>query len=81
MTTPKELRAALEKSQQESLDLRGRLTAITAELELAKAQLMQSQGEQERLIRLLLEGLNSQKGKSAFSIDDVPALVSYLKKK
>ncbi len=80
MSTTKELRAALEKSQHEALELRRKLTALAAELELTKAQLMQSRGEQERLTRLLLKGLNSRKEKSAFSIDDVPALVAYLKK-
>lgn len=56
------------------------LTSLAAELDLAKAQLMQSRGEQERLTRLLLKDFNSGKQKSAFSIDDVPELVAFLKK-
>jgi multidrug resistance efflux pump len=81
MTTPKELRAALEKSQQESRALRATVSELTAKVELLEAQLQQSRGEQERLTRLLLKDQNPTKQKSAFSVEQVPALVAYLKKK
>ena len=78
---PRDTRDALEKSQQENRELRKKLSALSDALELAKAQLSQSRSEQERLTRLLLKDQNPTKQKSAFSIDDVPPLVAYLKKK
>ena len=81
MTTPKELRAALETSQQERKALRHQMKELTAKVELLGAQLEQARGEQERLTRLLLKDQNPTKQKSAFSVAEVPALVAYLKKK
>lgn len=78
---PRETRDALEKAQQEARELRKKVSSLNDELELTKAQLKQSQGEQERLTRLLLKDWKPAGQKSAFSIDDVPALVAYLKKK
>lgn len=76
----RELRDALEKSQRDAEALKKQLETITAENELLKAQLQQARGEQERLTRLLLAELKDPKQKSAFSVDDVAALVAYLKK-
>ena len=76
----RELREALENAQLESRTLRARVDELTAEVELLEAQLRQSHGEQERLARLVLQELNPAKQRSAFSVDDVAALVAYLKK-
>ncbi len=78
---PRETRDALEKAQQENRELRKKVSALTDELELTKVQLSQSRNEQERLTRLLLKDLKPAGQKSAFSLDDVPALVAFLKKK
>jgi len=78
---PRDTRDALEKAQQENRELRKKVSALSEELELTKAQLSQSRSEQERLTRLLLKDLKPAGQKSAFSIEDVPALVAYLKKK
>ncbi len=78
---PREARDALEKAQRENKELRKKVSALSEELALTKAQLSQSRNEQERLTRLLLKDLNPTKQKSAFSLEDVPALVAYLKKK
>ena len=76
----RELSDALEKAQREALLLKKQLETLTADNELLKAQLQQARGEQERLTRLLLAELKDPAQKSAFSVDDVAALVAYLKK-
>lgn len=76
----RELRDALEKAQRDGQTLKRQVDTVTAEVELLKAQLQQSRGEQERLTRLLLAELKDPAQKSAFSAEDVAALVAYLKK-
>jgi chromosome segregation ATPase len=80
MSRERELRDALEKSQREAQLLKKKLETLTQENELLKAQLQQARTEQERLTRLLLKDLKPEGQKSAFSVDDVPKLVAYLKK-
>lgn len=79
-STERELRDALEKTQREAQTFKRRVDTLTAEVELLEAQLQQARGEQERLTRLLLAELKAPSQKSAFSVDDVAALVAYLKK-
>lgn len=81
MTTPRDLRAALETAQHESKALGEQVKELTAKAALLEAQLQQAHGEQERLTRLLLKDQNPTKQRSAFSVAEVPELVAYLKTK
>lgn len=76
----RELRDALERSQQESLTLRRKVDELSTEVETLKGQLAHSREEQERLARMMLQKLNPTGQKSAFSVADVAELVAYLKK-